>query len=230
MKAHPEHRDGFWVWGGSAGGAEVRFVGRGPAAPRQRVLARAGGVPRLPVAWLRQVHSDRVREAGVGECGEGDALWTDRPRLALAVATADCVPLVLAGGGLVAAVHAGWRGIVAGVVPATVATLDAAASQLAAWIGPAIGPCCYEVSDEVAAQVVEASTAAVARPSPAGGERPHLDLVAAVEHQLAGAGVERIERLACCTRCAGEWLWSYRREGTGAGRNLAFAWLSGETP
>jgi YfiH family protein len=222
-----------WTWRGSAPGpAEVLFTGRGPLADREQLLARcAPSAP--PLAWARQVHSAQVLDAIAGDCGQGDALVTGAAGLALSVVTADCVPVLLAGPQGVAAVHAGWRGIAGGVIAATleriaerllaapVRTLDRFAGWHA-WVGPAIGPCCYEVGDEVAAQVIAASGPEVATAGAAG--RPHLDLQAAAQRQLAAGGVEGIEVVRLCTRCRGEWLYSYRREGRGAGRNVAFVW------
>ncbi len=209
------------MWAGRRGPVEVRFVGRGPGD--RAAAAAAAGAP-ADLAWLRQIHSARVRQAAAGPCGEGDALTTRRPGLALSVVTADCVPVLLAGDGEIASIHAGWRGIAAGIVGATLARLDHSVG-LSAWLGPAIGPCCYEVSDDVARLVTAASEPAVARPGR--GARPHLDLHAAVESQLRRAGVARIRRAADCTRCSPDILWSYRREGPGAGRNLAFVWMRG---
>jgi purine-nucleoside/S-methyl-5'-thioadenosine phosphorylase / adenosine deaminase len=224
-----ERRGGYRVWAAAGAGAEVRFVGRGPRRPLLSVLGRLGAPAGLAVAWARQVHSARVLAASEGgERGQGDALWSDRPGLALAVATADCVPVVLAGGGRVAAVHAGWRGIAAGVVGQAVAALAVEPGRLAAWIGPAIGPCCYEVGEEVAARVVAAAEPGIARPGPRG--RPHLDLPAAVGSQLVAAGVGEVETLGGCTRCHPESLFSYRGEGRRAGRNLAFVWRSPKSP
>ncbi len=227
----PRRRGGHPVWSARADGVEVRFVGRGPAHGRAAVLAAVTSASSRPAgpATARQVHSATVLEAaGAGACGTGDALVTDRRRLALSVVTADCVPVLLVGGEGIAAVHAGWRGIVAGVVGATCARLRAAGAPdpggWRAWIGPAIGVECYEVSAEVAAQVVTASAPEVVRERP--GARPHVDLVGAVRAQLAAAGVGRVEAVAACTRCRPDLLWSYRRDGSGAGRNLAFIWRS----
>lgn len=224
---------GHWLWSDSAG-VEVRFAGRGPAGSRAEVLAAIEGEA-LPVRWAKQVHgcavlpidgADRTLESGPN--GEGDALVTAASGVALAIATADCVPVLLATEGAIAAAHAGWRGVVAGVVPAAVAALRARngdpSAPLQAWIGPAIGVCCYEVGEDVAAAVAAASTPAVI--SPRIGMRPHLDVSAAVRHQLRSAGVEAIREVAVCTRCAEDRLWSYRRDGSQAGRNLAFIWRS----
>lgn len=166
------------------------------------------------------MHGGAVVEARPGHSGSADALVSGRDDLALVVVTADCVPVLLGAGGRIAAVHAGWRGIVAGVVPAAISRLAAGAASVTAWVGPAIGVCCYEVGEEVAGQVVAAagSSRCVHR---AGGARPHLDLRSAVEAQLVAAGVAEVRHLDLCTRCHPEWLWSYRREGPRAGRNLA---------
>ena len=210
-------------WRFEANGAHALFLGRG-------VPARGDALPRglLPgdvaPAWLRQVHADGVREATAGACGEGDALVTDRPGIAATVATADCVPVLVASPGAVAAVHAGWRGIVAGVVAAALERLRdrGGLDRSVAWIGPSIGSCCYEVSEEVAGRVGEAAGADVRRAGTGG--RPHLDLAAAVAAQLGAAGVEHIVSVDLCTRCRPEWLWSHRRDGEGCGRNLAMIW------
>jgi hypothetical protein len=219
----PARRQGnHWLWQVRAETIDVRFVGRGPEARREDVLRAVAGSSRLQVAWARQVHSARVLPGRPGECGEADALWTAQAGLALSVATADCVPVLLGGAGVTAAVHAGWRGIAAGVVGETVRALPTAPAGLTAWIGPAIGACCYEVGHEVAEQVVAASRPEVVRPGQRG--RPHVDLSLAVAWQLAAVGVEQVSLLTACTRCLEERLWSFRRDGSGTGRNLAFVW------
>ena len=221
MISGPRRSGGFWTWEGSAPGTRVLFVGRGPRLGRQETLAAAGG-PDLPVAWARQVHGTAVAAvAAAGECGPADALLARRPGLALAVATADCVPIALRGASEVVAVHAGWRGIAAGVVGEAVRRMSGQPGELEAWIGPAIGACCYEVGEDVAQQVAAASAAEVVSPGARG--RPHLDLAAAVRAQLETAGVVRVHLLVACTACD-ERLWSYRRDGQGVGRNLAFVW------
>lgn len=244
--------DGLPVWcdgleRGGAGAAtrdrvELRFTGRGPVPrpPRRELLAalaprpRPGGdreePPGLGLAWAEQIHSARVLEASAGSCGEGDALVTDRPGLALSVVTADCVPVLLASGepgGPIAAVHAGWRGIAAEIVPRTLERLEVPGSTLVAWIGPAIGACCYEVGSEVAERVARVSTGDAVRPGRASARgNPHLDLREAVRSQLVSAGVGDVRSVDRCTRCHPEELWSYRREGEGAGRNHSFVWVA----
>jgi hypothetical protein len=215
-----------WAWRATLGDVEVRFTGRGPAGDREEVLHRVEpGAP--PVAWAKQIHSAIALPAHAGFCGEGDALYTDalyteETGLALSIMTADCVPVLVAGPEGLAAIHAGWRGIVGGIIPATLERLKGRPAEWTAWVGPAIGACCYEVGDDVARQVVDASGPEVAIPGPAG--KPHLDLPGAARLQLARAGVGDVVVLPRCTRCDEATLWSYRREGKKAGRDLGFIW------
>lgn len=229
----PVQRGGYWLWSDSCSGIEVRFAGRGPAGARAAVLAAIEGQP-IALRWAKQVHGCAVLPVDGQNCaletgpvGEGDALVTSATGVALAIATADCVPVLLSTPEAIAAAHAGWRGVVAGVVPAAVAALRAHADNpeapLRAWIGPAIGACCYEVGEDVADAVTAASAPPVVVQARAGA-RPHLDMAAAVRHQLRSVGVEAIRDAAVCTRCSEDWLWSYRRSGAQAGRNLAFIW------
>jgi hypothetical protein len=211
-----------WTWKERRGGVAVLFTGRGPAGERDEVLRRIDPAA-PPVAWAKQIHSARVLPAATaGLQGEGDALTAGEENLALCIVTADCVPVLLAGPDGLAAVHAGWRGIAAGVIAATLET-RADLKQWTAWIGPAIGACCYEVGPDVAEQVAAASDPSVVR-TRGPGEKPHLDLHAAVRRQLAAAGVGQVSCVPGCTRCDTERLWSYRREGARAGRNHAFIW------
>lgn len=212
---------GVWSWKGGMQGVSVVLAGRGVEGSRAEAFERITGEAR-PVAWARQIHSTRVLTAKAGECGEGDALVTRENDLALSIVTADCVPVLLSGPAGIAAAHAGWRGIAAGVVGATVAALGGSPKECQAWIGPAIGPCCYETGQDVADQVVAASHPAIASIGPAG--RPHLDLQAAVRHQLQAAGIHEIQAVPLCTRCEETRLHSYRRDGKRAGRNHAFIW------
>lgn len=225
-----ERQGGYWVWRDRLGEVEVVFTGRDPfeeaaARPeRQAVLDRVE--PEAPpVAWAKQIHSTRALQAKAGACGEGDALFTEEAGLALSVITADCVPVLLAAPDRLAAVHAGWRGIAGKIVAETLRAAGGRPEDFAAWIGPSIGPCCYEVGEDVAAQVAAASAPEVAVTGgggPAG--KPHLDLYEAVRRQLEAAGVREVRVIRACTRCDEERLWSYRREGKGAGRNMGFIW------
>ena len=160
--------------------------------------------------------------ASVGRC---DGLITGEPGIGLATVTADCVPVVAAGDGVVAAVHAGWRGAAAGIVPALLARLRAeygvAAERLRVALGPAVGPCHYRVGPEV----VAALTAALGRDGRwRDGDR--VDLRSFVAAQLSASGVagERIRTVGGCTACDRR-LASYRRDGDAAERQWTLVYL-----
>ena len=217
-------RSGLWCWEGRRGRARFRFYGKATASGNPTDPLDTLEPDGIPVAWLHQRHTSVVLSATVGgNHGTGDALVTRVPRLALRVATADCVPVLLLSDDCVAAVHAGWRGIAADIVVAAVRQWPSPLAPTAI-IGPAIGACCYEVGDEVAQQVARTSGSGDVVCS-GQGERPHLDLQLAVAHQLARCGIATASRISSCTRCEELRLWSYRRDGPEAGRNLALAWL-----
>jgi len=167
-----------------------------------------------PWTWLRQIHGAtvvEVDEPGAGAGEEADASVTATPGAVLAVQTADCAPVVLINDGAVGLVHAGWRGVVAGVVPAAVAALRRRGDgEVRAVLGPVIRPDNYEF-DEPELSTVVASTGPEARATTTDG-RPALDLAAAVTVSLAGAGVGRLDDLGFDTaepdfyshRCRGD--------------------------
>jgi YfiH family protein len=160
------------------------------------------------LALNRQVHGALVHRAEAGARGRpGDGLWTEEPDVPLLALTADCLPIALvrAGGERpgVALVHAGWRGLLAGVVPAGVSALG---GTVHAAIGPAVGPCCYEVGHEVAEPLVRAFGADVRR-----GRT--VDLPEAGERALRAAGVASVARFDECTCCHPERYFSHRRTG-----------------
>jgi YfiH family protein len=213
------------LWSRQAEGAEIRFVGTGAPEGTRDLLAREHS-PRPALAWLKQIHSATVHSAVAGLGGEGDALWTQKKNLALCIYTADCLPVLLAGRETVAAAHAGWRGVVGGILPNTVRALPEDPRTLSAWIGPAIGPCCFEVGDEVALEIAQATDPSVILPGKK--DRPHVDLWRGAEIQLRELGVSRIETLRLCTFCQASRLHSYRRQGPGQGRNRALIWRTAE--
>ena len=214
------------AWSRELGDWRLLLVGKRSDPPPLGAEAGSAVPPALPLAWLRQIHSARVVAARAGDCGEGDALILAGEALVARIASADCLPIVVAGERSAVAIHAGWRGLVTGIVGAAVDRLRGDGERaLRAWIGPAIGPCCYEVGEAVAAAVAAASGGrAVERGR---GPRPHLDLRTAARAQLEAAGVADSELLEHCTSCRPEWLWSYRRDGAGAGRNLLLLWREG---
>lgn len=195
----------------------------------RRVLAAVCGSAEAPLALVDQVHGDEVLRASepsgpLATLGSADALVTTVVGLAVAVRTADCVPVLLAAPGGVAAVHAGWRGVVAGVVPAAVRALCAASgavpADVRAAVGPHIGVAAYEVGDEVVAALEGAGLPreVVSRPGPRG--RLHADLGASVERQLRGAGLGRVEHIGVCTHSDAR-MYSHRRDGSHTGRQAA---------
>jgi len=204
------------------------FLGRADCAgaPWRDVVARLG--IDLPVLTARQVHGTRVVTAERdGVLGEADALASAAAGVLVGVVTADCVPILLADPSrrVAAAVHAGWRGMAAGIIAAAVRHLEAAfgaePAGLEAAIGPAISGCCYEVGDEVFAAFRAASGETT---MPAWSERRGrraVDLRHAARLLLGAAGVARVEILGPCTAC-GAGYHSYRRDGAGVGRQLSF--------
>lgn len=151
---------------------------------------------------------------------EADALIGAGPGVRVGVRTADCVPALIedAEARLCAAVHAGWRGLVAGVLEAAVerlVSLGARAERLQAALGPSIGACCFEVGEEVAARFA-AEHVVLRQP------RPHVDLGGASRARLAAAGVRHIVTDAPCTRCDPAGYYSYRRDGSGTPHHLHY--------
>ncbi len=213
-----------------------RGVGDDPAAVEDNLgrLARAAGFAAERLFTVEQVHgSDVVVVEGTEDPmtlrrRRADVLLTRAPNVTVAVRVADCVPVLLAacGGTAVAAVHAGWRGVVAGVVGRAVEALLALAeskvSDLRAAIGVGIGACCFEVGAEVAGQIAERSGAAVVQTG--GSTKPRVDLQGAIRVQLAASGLSlaSVESLGGCTRCEPERFFSHRRDGAKSGRLMAF--------
>lgn len=221
FRSHP-----FPHWRHDFARVSVRFTGRirrDKKPARGEILQELDGAP-SNLAWLRQSHSAIVRLAAIGACGDGDGFWTQQRGVALSIVTADCVPIVCGSDRAVAAIHAGWRGLAAGVIEATLTELPRPTSELEAWLGPAIGPCCYEVGDDVAERVTAATEPSIALT--ANGGRPRIDLHRAAQFQLNRLGVKRVHRIEACTRCNPDLLWSYRGSSGTNGRNLTFAWLA----
>lgn len=175
----------------------------------RRRLCDAVGADATRLALNFQTHSARVNRAAAAARGKpGDGLWTDEPRLPVLALTADCVPIALVrsnGGRPAAAVlHAGRIGLLAGVAEAGVLALGR--GGLDAAVGPAIGPCCYEVGDDIAEAYRRRFGRSIVR-------NRRLDLWSAAEQVLREAGVRRIERFDLCTACNPDRFFSYRRDG-----------------
>jgi YfiH family protein len=207
------------------------------AENRRRFVALTAAEP----AWLRQVHGSRVlpahEVAGAVEPPQADAAWTDRPGVACIVQVADCLPVLLAapGGRAVAAVHAGWRGLAGGVVEAALHAMCSAARceppQVAAWLGPCIGPRRFEVGADVLQAFAQAPGHADPRcfvPSaPSDGVPRWLaNLPQLARERLAHAGVRQVSGGNWCTVEQGSRFFSYRRDGV-TGRLAAAVWIRG---
>jgi YfiH family protein len=184
----------------------------------RRRLCAAVGVDAETAAMAWQVHGGDVTEArprGIVErtvFERCDGLWSEEPGQAMVLLTADCLPVALAvanGRPGLAVLHVGWKGLLAGIVEAGAAALRN--GPLAAAIGPGIGPCCYEVGEEVAAPYRERFGPEVLRGR-------HLDLAEATERALAAAGVESVWRTGHCTACEPDLFFSHRRDRGLTGR------------
>lgn len=178
----------------------------------------------LNVQWLDQVHGTDVVDAK-GDASErcGDAVYVDQQGVAGAVLTADCLPVFFASptGRRVAVAHAGWRGLAAGILEKTLARFPDNAADVAVWLGPAIGPCHFEVGAEVRDIFLNACTDSQSRAllqeqafRPGGTNGKFLaDLYVLARARLAAQGVTAISGGGFCTYCEHERFYSYRRDG-----------------
>jgi len=204
-------------------------------------VARALALPGERILCASQVHGDRVlhvsgSEPSLFEPGDplqGDGLVTLERGLYLGILTADCVPILLFDPRrpAVGAVHAGWRGTAKGIAAKAVCTmrdeLGCDASDLHAALGPAIGPCCYVVGDEVARAFVEQEGKSGHFLLAAGPGRWKLNLEGLNRHQLIRAGIrkENIDSSSLCTSCRNDLLFSARADGEPTGRQISIVGL-----
>ena len=186
---------------------------------RRRLCAEVGADV-ATLALNRQRHSATVNRARAGARGEpGDGLWSDEPGVPMLKLTADCIPIALAreDRAALAVLHAGWRGLLEGIVDAGATALG---GTLRAAVGPAIGPCCYEVGPEVAEPFRRRFGADVVT-----GRK--LDLWTAAERALREAGVGTVERFDLCTSCNPEQFFSHRRDAGVTGRQGVIGVVAG---
>jgi polyphenol oxidase len=199
----------------------------------RRRLAEEADVAPENVAMGWQVHGADIKEWDApdpetafldpqGGHLKVDGHITRSPELAALVLVADCVPVALAGDGVVAMLHCGWRGLDAGLIAKAAQQMRddprGSGAGFAAAVGPAIGACCYEVGDEVLEAFADYDGVADGR---------MLDLRAIAEQQLRAAGVERVEHVDYCTSCHPELFFSHRRDNGVTGRQGGIAWLTG---
>ena len=190
----------------------------------RRRLAETLALPAEP-AWLEQVHGTRVADLDAGPLtGPADAAVTRRAGRVLAILVADCLPVLFTSddGQVLAAAHAGWRGLVAGVLEAALAAMAVPRGRVRAWLGPAIGAAHFEVGEEVRAAFLAADRGAGPAFRPNARGRWQCDLLQLAQRRLAAAGVSRVAVAGLCTYATPH-CYSYRRDGQ-TGRMAALLW------
>ena len=189
------------------------------------LAAKSAGAP----VWLNQVHGTRIISAAsvVGATPpEADGSFSRIPQVVCAVMTADCLPVLFcdASGTVVAAAHAGWRGLLAGVLEASIVAMRVPGEELIAYMGPAIGPQAFEVGDEVRAAFVAADAGAAQAFRPATEGKWLADIYGLARQRLARKGLTRVYGGTHCTLTEAERFFSYRRDGQ-TGRMASLIWL-----
>jgi polyphenol oxidase len=225
--------------GGVSRGAFASFnlgahVGDDPAHIVENRRRLAISLPAQPL-WLNQKHGVGVIDADSAAAGgdppEADAAVARSRHKVCAVLTADCLPVLLCdqAGSVVAAAHAGWRGLLAGILAQTVAAMRRPPGELLAYFGPAIGPQAFEVGKEVRAAFVAADTQADAAFKPLPADKWLANIYLLAQQSLASLGVNAIYGGEYCTVCEEERFFSYRRDGT-TGRMASLIWLEESDP
>lgn len=229
VRAACSTREGGVSTGLHAGLNLGRSSGNEPAvvAENRRLLAEHLHLPRAP-EWLRQVHGTRVVEQPYLPAEpEADAAFTTQAGIVCCVQAADCLPVLFCDDDatVVAAAHAGWRGLCGGVLESTVAALPVEAGRVMAWLGPAIGPEAFEVGEEVREAFIAADPAAAAcfRAGDAPGKH-YGDLFALARQRLARAGITRVYGGGISTHADPARFYSFRRDGI-CGRMAALIWI-----
>ncbi len=210
-----------------------QHVGDDPALveKNRNQLIERYALPAEPV-WLNQVHGNEVRyiEHGVDQLPDVDAVWTDRPGVVLSVMSADCLPVLFAAksGSAIAAAHAGWRGLAGGILERTMAQLPVAPEDVLVWLGPAIGPRCFEVGSDVRDCFLQINpqwdycfVSSGRRP-----EKYYADIFELARLSLQRAGAVDIFGGSVCTFCDKERFYSHRRDAGKTGRMATLVWLS----
>jgi hypothetical protein len=225
---------------GRYAGLNLSFrVGDDPQAVKDNMcdMKRAVGAHDLRIVTMKQVHGDRiveVRDKSLKEAGEADGMVTEERGLFLAALTADCVPILFAvpGRTVVAVVHAGWRGTLAGIAGNAAELLreryGVAPDSVEVALGPSIGPCCYEIGADVSMPLLEKWGSIARRSLSATNGKTFLNLRKLNRLILESAGVptEQIRNVGPCTSCAADDFFSYRREKGETGRQISFiGWL-----
>lgn len=204
-------------------------VGDDPdSVARNRAILRRS-LPAEPV-WLKQVHGTHVANADMPlENSEADAIVAHEKNCVCVVMTADCLPVLLCddAGTVVAAAHAGWRGLVSGAIERSIQATGVPSSSLMAYLGPAIGPHAFEVGDDVRQAFTSHDPAAQAAFVPHGAGKWLADIYLLARQRLAASGVRRVYGGQLCTFTDSARYFSYRRDGA-TGRMASLIWLSDE--
>lgn len=193
---------------------------------RARVVASVQGMP----VWLNQVHGTRVFDAtgfsAIDKLPEADASFSREAGSVCTVMTADCLPVLFCdlAGSVVAAAHAGWRGLLAGVLEEAIVAMGVPGQNLMAYLGPAIGPQAFEVGDEVRSAFVSADETSVAAFKSSLQGKWLADIYLLARQRLAGLGLTRIYGGSFCTVSEPDRFFSYRRDGQ-TGRMASLIWL-----
>ncbi|HSW12410.1 MAG TPA: peptidoglycan editing factor PgeF [Solimonas sp.] len=198
----------------------------GAVAGNRRLLAETLQLPAEP-GWLQQVHGAGVVRLPVSGLPEADASIATGPGQVCVAQTADCLPVLFCDdqASVVAAAHAGWRGLAGGVLEATIAALPVPPARLLAWLGPAIGPSAFEVGPEVRQAFVDLDPGAVGCFQPAAPGKFLADLYALARRRLARAGVDRVYGGGLCTHGDAQRFYSFRRDAR-CGRMASLVWLA----
>jgi len=202
-------------------------VGDDPVRVNRNRQLLAQLMPSEPV-WLEQVHGTAVANADMASClPQADASIARQRGSVCVVMTADCLPVLLCDkqGSVVGAAHAGWKGLSAGVIEATVQTMDVLAQELMAWLGPAISQQAFEVGDEVRAEFVDADPQAAAAFVPGTEGKWFADIYALARLRLTALGITEIYGGSDCTYGERDRFFSYRRDGV-TGRMGTFIWIT----
>ncbi|WP_194866866.1 peptidoglycan editing factor PgeF [Pseudoalteromonas sp. PPB1] len=203
-------------------------VGDNPHAVAHNRAQLQAQVP-VPIVWLEQVHGNTVVLAedqyDITHTPQADAIFTRSSQIALAIMTADCLPVLLASddGQEVAAVHCGWRPLAADILAETIALFSAPRSRIHAWLGPAIGPRAFEVGEEVREQFVARQQAHLSAFKAQANGRYLADIYTLATQQLTQLGVQSVSVHAQCTVSNPQQFFSYRRDGQ-CGRMASLIW------
>lgn len=200
-------------------------VGDDPMSVAANRQALSSYVPSEPV-WLKQVHGIQVIDAGAAGClPEADAAYATTHEAVCCIMTADCLPILVCddAGTIVAAIHAGWRGLLNGVIEQTIAAMQVRPSGLMAWLGPAIGPAAFEVGDDVRDAFLQRNSETDAAFTQ-NGSKWLADIYLLARQRLAGCGITRAYGGEFCTFADPQRFFSYRREGM-TGRMASMIWL-----